>query len=100
MPQKLNAAWVWQQLAPRAPESNKGSYGRLLLAAGSTVYRGAAVLAAEAAARTGAGIVTLASVEPVVQLVLSRTPECCACGCRTAANGGIASHHCIENHHR
>ncbi len=30
------------------------------------------------------GLVYLASVEPVIQLVLSRTPECCACGCRTA----------------
>ena len=41
------------------------------------------------ALRSGAGLVYLASVEPVIQLVLSRTPECCACGCRTAANGGI-----------
>ena len=41
------------------------------------------------ALRGGAGLVYLASVEPVIQLVLSRTPECCACGCRTAANGGI-----------
>ena len=40
----------------------------------------------------GAGLVFLASVEPVVQLVLARTPECCACGCRTAANGGIHPH--------
>ena len=39
--------------------------------------------------RAGAGLVYLASVEPVVQMVLTRTPECCACGCRTAANGGI-----------
>ena len=27
-----------------------------------------------------------------MQLVLARTPECCACGCRTAANGGIHPH--------
>ena len=27
---------------------------------------------------SGAGLVYLASVEPVIQLVLTRTPECCA----------------------
>ena len=46
-------------------------------------------LCAGAALRGGAGLVYLASVEPVVQMVLARTPECCACGCRTAAGGGI-----------
>lgn len=35
------------------------------------------------------GWCTWPSVEPVVQMVLARTPECCACGCRTAAGGGI-----------
>lgn len=70
-------------------ESNKGSYGSVLAAAGSMAYRGAAALCTEGALRGGAGLVYLASVEPVIQLVLSRTPECCACGCRTAANGGI-----------
>ncbi|MCO7109510.1 hypothetical protein NIA69_10530 [Gemmiger formicilis] len=59
----------------------------MLAAAGSMAYRGAAALCTEGALRGGAGLVYLASVEPVIQLVLSRTPECCACGCRTAANG-------------
>lgn len=43
----------------------------------------------EGALRTGAGLVYLASVEPVIQLVLTRTPECCALPCRTDADGGI-----------
>ncbi len=43
----------------------------------------------EGALRTGAGLVSLASVEPVIQLVLTRTPECCALPCRTDADGGI-----------
>ena len=76
-------------LPKRTAESNKGSYGSVLAAAGSMAYRGAAALCTEGALRSGAGLVYLASVEPVVQLVLTRTPECCACGCRTAANGGI-----------
>ena len=80
---------VRRLLPGRMAESNKGSYGSVLAAAGSMAYRGAAALCTEGALRGGAGLVYLASVEPVIQLVLSRTPECCACGCRTAANGGI-----------
>ena len=61
----------------------------MLAAAGSTAYRGAAALCTEGALRSGAGLVYLASVEPVLQLALTRTPECCVCPCRTARGGGI-----------
>jgi len=39
----------------RAPDGHKGTFGHVTLAAGSVRYPGAAVLAAEAAARSGAG---------------------------------------------
>ena len=58
--------------------------------AGSASYRGAAALAVEGALRTGAGIVTLASVEPVLAAVSARLPECCLCPCEAGAEGGIA----------
>lgn len=80
---------VRRLLPGRMAESNKGSYGSVLAAAGSMAYRGAAALCTEGALRGGAGLVYLASVEPVIQLVLSRTPECCACGCR---HGGQRGH--------
>ena len=89
MQRKITRELVRRLLPGRMAESNKGSYGSVLAAAGSMAYRGAAALCTEGALRGGAGLVYLASVEPVIQLVLSRTPECCACGCRTAANGGI-----------
>ena len=92
MQREITRALVRELLPKRAADSNKGSYGSVLAAAGSMAYRGAAALCTEGALRSGAGLVFLASVEPVVQLVLSRTPECCACGCRTAANGGIHPH--------
>ena len=76
-------------LPQRRAQSNKGSYGSVAAAAGSLAYRGAAALCVEGALRTGAGLVYLASVEPVIQLVLTRTPECCALPCRTDADGGI-----------
>ena len=88
MQQEITQELVQSWLPRRQADSNKGSYGSVLAAAGSLAYRGAAALCAEGALRGGAGLVYLASVEPVVQMVLARTPECCACGCRTAAGGG------------
>lgn len=81
---------VWQSIPRRARDSHKGTFGSVLAVAGSAFYRGAALLAAEGALRTGAGIVTLASVEPVVGAAVTRLPECCLCPCKEGAQGGIA----------
>ena len=89
MPQEITVQNARQWLPARKADSNKGSYGAVLAAAGSTAYRGAAALCTEGALRSGAGLVYLASVEPVLQLALTRTPECCVCPCRTARSGGI-----------
>ncbi|HEY7217009.1 MAG TPA: NAD(P)H-hydrate dehydratase [Candidatus Binatia bacterium] len=45
----------------REPDTHKGTYGHLLVVAGSRGKTGAAVLACRAAMRTGAGLVTLAA---------------------------------------
>ena len=90
MPKEITAEYVWQQIPRRARQSHKGSFGTALLVAGSARYRGAACLAAEGALRTGAGIVTLASVEPVLAAVTARLPECCLLPCEPGAGGGIA----------
>ena len=45
----------------REPDTHKGTYGHLLVFAGSRGKTGAAILASRAALRTGAGLVTLAS---------------------------------------
>ena len=58
--------FVWQKIQPRPRDAHKGTFGSVLVVAGSASYRGAAALAVEGALRTGAGIVTLASVEPVL----------------------------------
>lgn len=89
MQREITREMVKARLPRREADTNKGSFGSVLAAAGSMAYRGAAALCTEGALRAGAGLVYLASVEPVVQMVLSRTPECCACGCRTVTNGGI-----------
>ena len=62
-------------LPRRAANTHKGSFGHLLLLAGSPRYRGAALLAASAALRMGAGLVTLASAEEVLSAAAVRDPE-------------------------
>jgi len=59
----------------RAAESHKGSYGHLLLLAGSVGKTGAAVLAGQAALRGGAGLVTIATPEPALPVIASVQAE-------------------------
>ncbi|MEG0914498.1 MAG: NAD(P)H-hydrate dehydratase, partial [Christensenellaceae bacterium] len=58
----------------RELNTNKGDYGRLLLVAGSFGMAGAAILAARAASKAGAGLVTVASTDEVVGAVQSSVP--------------------------
>ena len=87
---EITEEFVWQNIPRRARDSHKGTFGTVLEVAGSAYYRGAALLAVEGALRTGAGIVTLASVEPVLAAAVARTPECCLCPCIAGAEGGIS----------
>ena len=87
---EITEEFVWQNIPRRARDSHKGTFGTVLAVAGSAYYRGAALLAAEGALRTGAGIVTLASVEPVLAAAVARLPECCLCPCIAGAEGGIS----------
>ncbi len=48
-------------ITPRAPDSHKGDFGRVMVVAGSVGKSGAAVLCAQGALRSGAGLVTVAS---------------------------------------
>ncbi len=82
--------FVRSAIGSRAPESNKGDYGKLLALCGSTRYRGAALMVAEAALRAGAGIVCLASVEEVLRAAVVRTPECVCLPMSANPQGSIA----------
>lgn len=65
-------------LPQRKRVSHKGNYGRVLLWAGSRGMAGAAAIAATAALRTGAGLVTVACPECVVDIVQVLAP-CATC---------------------
>jgi NAD(P)H-hydrate epimerase len=62
------------RLAPRAAESNKGNFGRVLIVAGSRGMTGAAVLCGTAALRGGAGLVRLAVPAEVLPIVAAGNP--------------------------
>ena len=67
----------------RAPNSHKGTYGHVLMIAGSTGKSGAALMAGRSALRTGAGLVTLAIPEnlrvpleiPTLEVMTAPLPE-------------------------
>ena len=63
-------------LLPDRPErGHKGSFGRLLVVAGSLDYAGAAFLVCAAAGRAGAGLVTLAVPESLQPLFAAKVVE-------------------------
>lgn len=62
-------------LPVRDPDGNKGTFGRVLLAAGSVHMAGAAVLAAKAAYRMGAGMVKVITPEENRVILQGAVPE-------------------------
>jgi ADP-dependent NAD(P)H-hydrate dehydratase / NAD(P)H-hydrate epimerase len=59
----------------RAAESHKGTYGHVLLVAGSLGKSGAAIMSGYAAMRSGAGLVTIATPIVVLPVIAAAHPE-------------------------
>lgn len=59
----------------RISDSNKGTYGKALIIAGSSDYAGAAYFAAKAALLSGAGLVYVLTDESNRNFILSKLPE-------------------------
>ena len=62
-------------LPERKPSSHKGQYGHVLIVGGNTGMPGAIILAAKAALRTGAGLVTVVTVAENLEVICSAVPE-------------------------
>jgi len=75
----------------RSAEAHKGSYGHVLLVAGSVGKTGAAVLCGRAALRGGAGLVTVATPEPALASVAAAQSEYMTEALPATVSGTVAS---------
>jgi NAD(P)H-hydrate epimerase len=71
----LDDAFVAGLLPQRDPRGHKGTFGRLLVLAGSLDYLGAAILVCRAGGRAGAGLVRLALPASLQPLLAGRAVE-------------------------
>ena len=71
----LDADLIRPVLPARPLDSNKGTFGKALVLAGSPRFPGAAYLVAGAAARIGTGLVTLAVAPELVPVYVTMLPE-------------------------
>ncbi len=74
-PELVSADWVRSVLPTRHRDSHKGTFGRVLVVAGSQSYLGAAYLACMGAARIGAGYVTLAAPFRIQAIIAAKLTE-------------------------
>lgn len=77
-------------LPPRQADAHKGQFGHLLVIGGDRGLGGAAAMAAEMAARSGAGLISVATQPEHVAPLLARLPE--------AMTVGVASGQELEPH--
>jgi hydroxyethylthiazole kinase-like uncharacterized protein yjeF len=72
---RINESWLANSLPPRARTAHKGNNGHVLIVGGGRGMAGAAHLAGEAALRSGAGLVTVATRVENIAAIVSERPE-------------------------
>ncbi len=70
----MNAITAIPELPPRPVEGHKGTFGRVLVIAGSVGMTGAAALAGRSALRTGSGLVRVATSRSALPIVAAIEP--------------------------
>lgn len=83
-------------LPKRFLESNKATYGKILNIAGSKFYQGAAYLSSISALKIGAGYLTLACPECILNSISSKTPDITFLPLRSFKEESIASDNSIQ----
>ncbi len=71
----LTKGWVAVRVPRRRENDHKGTYGKVLVFAGSSNFPGAAYLCCAAAYRAGAGLVTLVTEGSVKAIIAKKLPE-------------------------
>ncbi|MEK5434197.1 MULTISPECIES: bifunctional ADP-dependent NAD(P)H-hydrate dehydratase/NAD(P)H-hydrate epimerase [Paenibacillus] len=74
-PEVLHAHLGVDMARRRSPEGHKGTYGHVLLAAGTLRMSGAGLLSARAALRAGCGLVTWALPQKLLPCIIGSAPE-------------------------
>lgn len=77
---KVDLSDLLPLLPEREADAHKGQFGHVMVIGGDNGYGGAAILAAEAAAMSGAGLISLATRAEHVTAALVRRPELMAVG--------------------
>jgi hydroxyethylthiazole kinase-like uncharacterized protein yjeF len=75
---------------PRSADANKGTYGHVLVVAGTRRMSGAGLMCSSAALRTGCGLVSWAMPDSLVDPLLGRMPELMLHGVSDAKRGDWA----------
>ncbi|MEX0619552.1 MAG: NAD(P)H-hydrate dehydratase [Pseudohongiellaceae bacterium] len=73
--QRIDLGQLTNLLMPRRPSSHKGNFGHVLVIGGDHGLGGAVIMAAEAAARSGAGLVSVITRSAHRSAALARRPE-------------------------
>lgn len=89
-PASLDRKALAQFPLPPLQDGDKHSHGRLLIIAGSRTLAGGALLCAQAAMRSGAGKLQIATVESIAVQLGVAMPESRAIGLAEDADGGFA----------
>jgi ADP-dependent NAD(P)H-hydrate dehydratase / NAD(P)H-hydrate epimerase len=85
----IDAALAARLLPARDPNGHKGTFGRVLVVAGSLDYAGAALMSGAAALRTGSGLVTLCLPGSLQPVLAGRIPELITRGLPERAPGEV-----------
>ena len=79
------------ELPPRPAQAHKGDFGRVLIVAGAPGMTGAGVLAATAALRAGAGLLTLAAPEGLAKVLEMKCTEVMTRNLTETSEGTLAA---------
>ncbi|MDO4540794.1 MAG: NAD(P)H-hydrate dehydratase [Syntrophomonadaceae bacterium] len=82
---------ILKWFAPRRPEGHKGSYGHLLVVGASDGMSGAVAMTCQAALRTGAGLVTAAVPQSLVNIIDNAAAELMCRGLPETRRGAAIS---------
>ena len=86
----VEPAMFAELMAPRPPWGHKGTFGHVLVIAGSRGKTGAASMTGMAALRAGAGLVTVASAASALPEIAAHAPELMTEPLRETESGAIA----------